>query len=162
MKKRCNSQRYSSVILVLAILVLATVCTTLKKTEAQSLSQNLERLRDEVAGRCKQMEQAMRDNDLLKVASFYTDDAILMSKSGNKRGGSREAIEAYWKRFGTGIDWSLSVESIRGVDSLIVHHGRSVLTYITNNERHTSEVEFMLLLIRQEDGVLRIAFDVYW
>lgn len=160
--KRWRFPRIVGVVLVLAYSLGQAGCAALSKVNASSLSDDLERLRDEVAGRCKQMEQAMRDNDLMKVASFYTDDAILMSKSDNKRGGSREAIEEYWKRFGTGIDWSLSVESIRGVDSLIVHHGRSVLTYITKNERHTSEVEFMLLWIRQEDGVLSIAFDVYW
>ena len=104
----------------------------------------------------------MRDNDLLKVGSYYWDDAILLGQSGNRRGGSRESIDAYWRRFGTGIDWSLSVDSVEGVDNLIVHRGRSSLTYIRNGERHTSEVEFVLLWQRSEDGVLKIAFDAYW
>ncbi len=108
------------------------------------------------------MEQAMRDNDLLKVASYYCDDAILLGKSGYKRGGTRQAIDTYWRGFGTGIDWSLSVDSVEGVDNLIVHRGRSSLTYIRNGERHTSEVEFVLLWQRSEDGVLKIAFDAYW
>lgn len=104
----------------------------------------------------------MRDNDLLKVASYYWDDAILLGPSGNRRGGTRESIDTYWRGFGTGIDWSLSVDSVEGVDNLIVHRGRSVLTYIKNDERHTSEVEFVLLWQRPEDGVLKIAFDAYW
>ena len=74
--KRC---KYLGFGLLLTCYLGQAGCATLKITEVSSSRQGLERLRDKVAGRCKQMEQAMRDNDLMKVASFYTDHAILMS-----------------------------------------------------------------------------------
>ena len=160
--KRWNSQNVVGVVLGIACLAGLAGCAVLTRAQASPSSDDLDRLRNEVAHLCRQMEQAMRDNDLLKVGSYYWDDAILLGQSGNRRGGSRESIDAYWRRFGTGIDWSLSVDSVEGVDSLIVHRGRSLLTYIRNGERRTSEVQFVLLWQRSQDGVLRIAFDAYW
>lgn len=120
-------------------------------------------LREEVAGLCAQMEQAMRDNDLKRVASFYADDGILLGPSGQRRGGSRAALEEYWARFGTGIDWSLITHSVEGRDNMAVQRGRSVLTYINpEGARHTSVVDFMLIWQRQDDGTLMIAVDAYW
>ncbi len=160
--KRWKLQGVVAVVLAIACLVGLLGCAVLTKAEIPPPSDDLNRLRDEVAHLCGQMEQAMRDNDLVKVASYYWDDAILLGKSGNKRGGTREAIDTYWKGFGTGIDWLLSVDSIEGVDNLIVHRGRSLLTYIKDGERRTSEVQFVLLWQRSQDGVLRIAVDAYW
>ena len=160
--KRCVFQRIAAVAVVGACLAGLAGCAVLTKAEAPPLSDDLDRLQNEVAHLCRQMEQAMRENDLLRVASYYSDDAILLGKSGYKRGGNRQAIDTYWRGFGTGVDWSLSVDSVEGVDSLIVHRGRSFLTYIRNGERRTSEVQFVLLWQRSQDGDLRITVDAYW
>ena len=108
------------------------------------------------------MEQAMRDNDLHKVASYYADEAVLLGKNGHRRGGSRQAIDDYWAGFGQGVDWSLITHSIEGVGSLIVQRGRSILTYIRNGERRESTVEFLLIWQRPEGGELKIVTDAYW
>ncbi len=119
---------------------------------------------DEVVARCAQMEQAMRDNDLAKVASFYADDGILLNSNGQRQGGSRQALEEYWQGFGQGVDWSLITHSVEGVDGLIVQRGKSVLTYISpgDDERRTGIVEFILLWQRDDEGELKIAVDGYW
>ena len=42
-------------------------------------------LRGEIESLCRQMEDAMRADDLTRVASFYADDGIL-----------KIAVDAYW------------------------------------------------------------------
>ncbi len=119
-------------------------------------------LRGEIESLCKQMEDAMRADDLEKVASFYADDGILLSPGGDKRGGSRAALVEYWQGFGTGVDWELQVHSVEGDEKLATQRGRSILTYIKNGERRVSTVEFLLIWQRQTDGTLKIAVDAYW
>ena len=71
---RWNLQRVVGVVLTIACLVGLAGCAALTNAKAPPSSDDLGRLREEVADLCRQMEQAMRDNDLVKVASFYWDD----------------------------------------------------------------------------------------
>lgn len=119
-------------------------------------------LQTEVRMLCRGMEVALRDGDLQRVASFYTDEGILLSPGGKRQGGSRELLEQYWARFDTAVDWSLTTHSIEGVEGLLIQRGRSDISFDNDGMRRVGTVEFVLIWQRQPDGSLKIAADGYW
>jgi ketosteroid isomerase-like protein len=153
-------------ILGAGVLLMATLmagCASTPRASAPARTPTADAgLRQEIAALCAQMEQAMRENDLKRVASFYADDGILLGPGGDTRGGSRAALEEYWLGFGRGVDWSLVTHSIEGEEGLAIQRGRSILTYVRDDQRRTSVVEFMLIWQRQDDGTLKIKVDAYW
>ncbi len=107
------------------------------------------------------MEQAMRHGDLAAVAAFYADDALLMDKSGRTVAG-RQAIDEYWGRLEGAQDWELSIASLEGADKLWIQRGHSRLSVLRDGVLQHSNVEFMLVWRRQENGQLLIGLDAYW
>lgn len=59
----------------------------------------------------KEMENAFRSGDLKALAAMYSDDGYLLSPR-NKVTHGRAAIDAYWERFHTPIDWNLDVIAV--------------------------------------------------
>jgi len=153
---------FALIIALTAAAVCGAGCATTARTASPTTAMPDAALRQEIADLCAQMEQAMRVNDLRRVAWFYADDAILLGPDGLQRGGTRAALEEYWLGFGRGVDWSLITHSIEGEVGLAVQRGRSILTYVRNEQPRTSVVEFMLIWLRQKDGTLKISVDAYW
>ena len=160
--------RPTLLILILCAL-LAPACTSSRDAtqgppahgaETPEATRQLER---ELGEALRGMEEAMRRNDLAAVAAFYRDDCVLLSPGGSRTTG-REAIDAYWARFGTGIDWKLEPFATEGNygRGFAYQRGRSTLTYERDGELRTSTVEFVLLWRRDNLGDWRIAVDGYW
>ncbi len=115
----------------------------------------------EVRARNAAMEERFRAGDLRGVAAFYADDGVLLAPGGARVEG-RAAIDAYWARFTEPVDWRLTVDGLEGGDDLLVQRGTSRLVRRRDGVEHVSEVRFVLVWVRQADGILRIAVDAYW
>ena len=142
-----------------------------------------------IAALNKKMEAAFNAGDLEKVASFYLDDAYLLSPGGQKVSG-REAIDQYWMGIKNPVRWELEVIAVErdeadiyeneywqalpnkppgwrvnGVDideddELVYQLGRSTLVTMRNGEEKASVVDF-LLIWKYTDGEYRILLDTY-
>lgn len=148
--------RHVLLVTIAAIGLLAGCASTPPPTPAS------DSLQAEVRMLCQGMEEALREGDLQRVASFYADDGILLSPSGKRQGGSRQLLEQYWARFDTAVDWSLTTHSIEGVEGLVMQRGRSDISFEDDGELRVGTVEFVLIWQRQLDGSLKIAADGYW
>ena len=125
-------------------------------------SDNADELRAEIEAVCAEWRKAMlEDGDLLRVASFYADDGLILGAGGTRVEG-REAIDEYWSKIPTAVEWTLTTFFVDGSKNLIVQRGRSDLTMNINGAERTSSVEFTHLWQRQKDGTLRIVVDGYW
>lgn len=118
-------------------------------------------LRAEIEAANRRLEDRMRANDLAGVAAMYADHALLLSPGGEPVQG-RAAIDAYWRRFGRGIDWRLEVRRVEGREGLAVQRGVSTLTYEKRGEVRTSRVDFVLVWEKDDDGTWKVAVDGYW
>lgn len=107
------------------------------------------------------MERRLQQGDLRGVASFYADDAILLSPAGERHEG-REAIDAYWEGLRDPVDWSLTVDELEGSGALVVQRGTSRLTTRRGDAERVSTADFVLIWVRQADGMWRIAVDAWW
>lgn len=125
-------------------------------------AENASELQAEIEAICKQWRKAMvEDKDLLKVASFYADNGLIVSENGLYFSG-REAIDDYWERVPEPLDWKLTTYFVDGRDTIIIQRGRSDLTVSRDGQKHTSTVEFTHVWQRQEDGSLKLVVDSYW
>ncbi len=115
----------------------------------------------EIASLNRSMEDALRRGDLAGVAAVYADDGVLLSRDGTRYAG-REEVDAYWGRLEGARDWQLSVDRVEGEGGLWVQRGTSRLTVERDGELRVSEVDFLLVWVREADGRLRIALDAYW
>ncbi len=150
-------------------------------------SQSLE---EDIKRQNEAMEEAFEAGDMKKVASFYLDDAVLLSP-GNEPVTGRKEIDAYWANTKDPVSWELEVievsadekdiyqnqyyESLetkppswrnRGVkieadDQAIVYQlGRSTLTSRWQGKENTSVVSFILVWKYTDEGY-RIIVDTY-
>ena len=136
----------------------------------------------------RQMEDHVRNGEMLQLANIYLDDAVLLSPGGNVVTG-REAIDQYWTGIQDPIDWKLDIVlittneaeiydhpywksleqkppqwrlhvNIEEDDPLVYELGHSTLTTKWNGEVHSSEVDFLLVWIKTVQGY-RILADTY-
>ena len=122
---------------------------------------NAGELQAEIEAVCEQWRKAMlEEGDMLKVASFYADDGLIVNERVYVVG--REAIDKYWAGLPDPVEWTLTTHFVDGTSNLIVQRGRSDLTLNMNGEERTSSVEFTHIWKRQKDGTLKIVVDGYW
>jgi len=141
-----------------AILLIVTSCTV-------ALSQNSESsLVDTTAQVILQQNRAMEEafyaNDYLKLASFYSDSAVLIGEKHEIKG--RAEIDNYWLGLdGKGVAWSLENKSIEHCGDMAVQHGISTLTVKNaNGDNFVSKVRFTLFWKKHNDTWL-IEIDHY-
>ena len=133
----------------------------------------------------KRMEEAFNAGDMLKVAQFYADDAVLLGPDGRQVIG-REDIDAYWQNIQNPISWELDVIAVSTEErdiyenayykalenglpkwrvlghefdnrkNLVYQLGHSTL----KTKRGTSEVDFILIGQATDDGY-KILLDTY-
>ena len=109
----------------------------------------------------RDMESALRKGDLLAVARFYSDDAILLGPRGQRIEG-RDAIDRYWTGLRGPKDWKLTIDKLGGDPQTVYQIGRSRLVTEDGGRETVSEVEFVVVWRRQESGdTYRIEVDSY-
>ena len=108
------------------------------------------------------LTQRFRAGDLLGVAAMYADDAVMLGPDGYRVAG-RAAIDAYWTRFKSPVDWQLEIVAVDGRRGLIHQRGVSHLSDRRDSgELHTSTVDFVVLWVLGPDDAYRIGVDAYW
>ena len=108
----------------------------------------------------REMEAALRRNDLLSVASFYADDAVLLGPAGQRVEG-RTAIDRYWSDLRGAADWKLASEKLGGDRETVYQIGKSRLVTLRSGAEQVHETRFVVVWRRQPSGTYRIEVDVY-
>ena len=137
-----------------------------------------------------QMENAFRKGEMKKLASMYSDDGYLMSPN-RKATHGRKAIDAYWERWHSPINWKLDVIAVSkneqdiyestywkkmtkkpkhwkeegieiGASDVFYQLGHSKIEYESDDGMHqTSDVDFIIVWKKDTDGAYKIWIDTY-
>ncbi|MEQ8927190.1 MAG: DUF4350 domain-containing protein [Fulvivirga sp.] len=106
------------------------------------------------------MEEAFNSGDMLKVASFYSDNAKLYGPNGNDVEG-RAAIDNYWKSLeGRHVSWELETHELNWVGEECNQIGVSKLSFEQNNQTVTATTRFYLVW-QPQDNSFKISKDFY-
>ena len=107
-----------------------------------------------------EMEKAFNQNDMTKVASFYSDDAEIAADNYSVKG--RSQLDNYWTSLkDKGRGWKLTVVEIGGTGEFVYELGKSDLTYIRGNNPNpvSSITNFVLIWRLQPGGTYKIFKD---
>ncbi len=106
----------------------------------------------------QQMEDAFNNNDMNKVAGFYSNDGEIVYDNYTVRG--RTNLDKYWLDLkDKGRGWKLSVVEIGGQGEFVYQLGKSDLKYISQGKEKSSITNFVLLWRKQSDGSYKIFRD---
>jgi uncharacterized protein (TIGR02246 family) len=141
-----------------ACLIAAVVSVAPLAAQAQSTRPSP--LRAEIDSLNRAMERAFASKDMLAVARFYADDAVIMGPRGFRTAG-RTDIDNYWKGLREPKTWKLDVLDVGGHRDDAWQLGRSTLVTGGPDGDRTSVVNFVVIWKRQADGSLRMALDFY-
>jgi ketosteroid isomerase-like protein len=99
------------------------------------------------------MEKSFMDNDMLKVASFYADTALI-SGGGRMNVYGRKAIDQYWVSLkDKGAQWKLEVDSVEEFGSYVLQRGRSYLKFKgSDGVERQSNVRFFIVWKKAGDS----------
>ncbi|MDX1651472.1 MAG: nuclear transport factor 2 family protein [Brumimicrobium sp.] len=107
----------------------------------------------------REMENAFHANDFKKVASFYSDDAVMVGNRHQVEG--RTAIDNYWLGLkDRGISWKLENVHLEVHDNVAIQRGISRMAFIHDGSEHLSEVRFTLVW-KKIEGNWKIVVDHY-
>jgi CubicO group peptidase (beta-lactamase class C family) len=112
-------------------------------------------LRKEVDALNASMVAAFK-RDPVSVATFYTDDALIVGGGQRAEGGA--AVTSYWKGAAMFTDWSLETLEVGGAADAPWQYGRSV---VIGSGGRRMETFFLGLLRRLPSGALRFQVDAY-
>ena len=107
------------------------------------------------------LEERFRSGDMLGVADFYADDAVLFAPGGQRYRG-RKQIDAYWSNITEPVDWELKIHSIEGNEGIVLERGTSKLQARYAGELQTSIVEFAFLWRKDPKTGWQIWLDAFW
>ena len=106
----------------------------------------------------QQMEDAFNNNDMNKVAGFYSNDGEIVYDNYTVRG--RTNLDKYWMDLmDKGRGWKLTVVEIGGQGEFVYQLGKSDLKYINDGKESSSITNFVLIWRKQDDGNYKIFRD---
>jgi len=117
-------------------------------------------LRREIVELNRRMVETMKRGDLLGVARFYADDAMIIFHRGQKIQG-RKAIDAYWTGIKGAKDWKLDVIEVGGSRDEVYQIGKSSFTSEADGKESNYTCDFLVIWKRQADGAYKIYVDIY-
>ncbi len=147
--------------LILRTIMVALIFTFSKHTaHSQDInSTSSAEINTQILNKNREMEAAFNDNDMLKLASFYSDSSILIGEKLTVKG--REQVDSYWMSLkDIGVSWNLENIKIDSCDSLAVQQGISKLVYSIQGQENISVVRFTLVW-KRIDGDWLIEVDHY-
>jgi ketosteroid isomerase-like protein len=114
---------------------------------------------NEILLRNRQMEAAFAANDMMRVASFYSDSCVLIGENVLIKG--RKNTDAYWLSLkDRGVSWNLEIIKIDACDNLAVQQVISKLVYSVQGQEILSVVRFTLVW-KRVNGEWLIEVDHY-
>ncbi len=106
----------------------------------------------------QQVEQFNKGN-LLGVAQFYSDDAMIYHPGKIYRG--REAINKYWEDIKGGKSWRLTIKEVGGSKNSFWVAGLSELTVVNNGVDRTYASNYIVIMQPDKNGDYKIYKDIY-
>ena len=137
-----------------------------------------------------EMELAFKKGEMKKLSAIYSDDGYLLSPN-RKATHGRVAIDAYWERWHTPLNWTLDVIAVSKNEQDIYNHdywtevgrkpkhwreegieigeaevfyqlGHSKIEYESDDSVHkTSDVDFIIVWKKDVGGNYKIWIDTY-
>ena len=142
---------------VITLLIAFQLCVLPAFSQDDKLKGRKE-LKDAIEKLNKEMEKAFNDNEMVKVAAFYTDDAEISGETYTVKG--RKNLDSYWMSLrNLGRGWKLEVIEIGGEGELVYQLGNSDLKHIYNGKEVRSVTNFIVLWKRTPDGSYKILRD---
>jgi len=146
-------------LLLAALLFLCTPPALTAQAGSQAGAQATS-LRAEIEAVNRGMEAAFAKGDLLGVARFYADDAVLMGPDGERVRGRAE-VDRYWTGIRNPRRWTLEVLDVGGSATEAYQLGRSSLVQLSDGKERTSVTDFIVIWKRRPGGEWRIAVDMW-
>lgn len=139
---------------ILALILLTGTCALAQQPN------NMAAIREKIVEQNAKMVETFKKGDLLGVARFYSDDAMILSYRGLKIQG-RAAIDKYWTSIKGGKDWKLDVIEVGGDINTVYQIGRSTFTSERDGKTDSYVCDFIVIWKRQGDGSYRIYVDSF-
>jgi uncharacterized protein (TIGR02246 family) len=108
----------------------------------------------------KQMEDAFRSGDMVKVADFYADDATLIAPGGNKIQG-RKAIFEYLTAMKDAKDFHLDVTDVNGSGKVLYQVGTLTFTAEKNGTKESHSADQVKVWKRGTDWDYKISVESF-
>jgi ketosteroid isomerase-like protein len=106
------------------------------------------------------MTDAFMKDDMLAVAKFYADDAMIVS--GKTEAAGRQQVDKYWLDLtGKGRSWKLLTNSIEINNNVAFHDGYSIVTIVQGGKEIEGKSRFLVVWKKQKDGSWKITKDYY-
>jgi ketosteroid isomerase-like protein len=113
-----------------------------------------------VDAQCKIMMQAYAKKDMLAIARFYADDAVIAS--GRSTISGRKAIDQFWRNLRVlGRSWTLATNSIEVHNDLALLDGYAIARSVQGGKEVELKTRFLMVWKQQKDGSWKIARDYY-
>lgn len=106
----------------------------------------------------QQVEQ-FNKGDMLGVAQFYSDDAMIYHPGKIYQG--REAINKYWQDIKNAKNWKLTITEVGGNKKSFWVAGLSELTELSNNVEKTFASNYIVIMQPDNNGEYKIYKDIY-
>ena len=108
----------------------------------------------------KQMEDAFRAGDMVKVADFYADDATLIAPGGKKIEG-RKAIFEYLTAMKDAKDFHLDVTDVNGSGKVLYQVGTVTFTAEKNGSKESHSADQVKVWKRGSDWDYKISVESF-
>jgi ketosteroid isomerase-like protein len=104
----------------------------------------------------RQMEKDFNGNEMLKVAAYYLDSAVILGGGMNLTG--RTNIDNYWLSLkDKAASWKLEIDKIEDYDNIVIQRGRS---YLSSGPGMQSNVRFLLIWKKKGDSY-KVLYDSF-
>lgn len=111
---------------------------------------------DKITALNRQMEKEFNSNNMLKVAGFYLDSAVILGGGTNITG--RSPIDNYWLSLkDKSANWKLEIDKIEDYDNIVIQRGRS---YLGSASGMQSNVRFILIWKKTGDSY-KVLYDSF-
>ena len=148
-------------LMILTVVALVALLPGRPAAQAAGATASTSSLEAELHAVNRAMEAAFNRGDLLAVARFYADDALMLGPGGERVSGRRD-IDRYWTGVANPRSWKLEAFDIGGGSSEAYQYGRSTLVTVgRDGSERTSVTDFVVIWKRGPDGRWRIALDMW-
>lgn len=111
---------------------------------------------DKITALNKEMEVSFNGNDMLKIASFYLDSAVILGGGMNLTG--RTNIDNYWMSLkNKNATWKLEIDKIEDYDNIVIQRG---ISYLSSGSGMQSNVRF-LLIWKKTGSSYKVLYDSF-
>ena len=105
-----------------------------------------------------ELETAFNANDMMKVASFYSDDSEVSGQG--LRVAGRQNVDKYWMGLkDRGRGWKLEVIEVGGYGDFVYQIGISDLKHMRGDKEARSVADFLLIWKKDNNGNYKIFRD---